>query len=294
MINKPLSLVKTPLRYPGGKSRAIKTIEQYLPESFVEYREPFIGGGSIFIYLKQKFPQVKFWINDLNVELFYFWQQAQQNLDTLINEIYHIKKTHTDGKNLFYELLKVNTEELSPLERAVRFFVLNRVTFSGTVESGGFSIQAFNKRFTESSIERLTLLETILKDVKITNLDYSELLQAEGNEVFIFLDPPYYSATKSRLYGKDGNLHTIFDHQRFAETTHQCSHQWLITYDDSPKIRDYFLDCHLYEWELQYGMNNYKQGKAEKGKELMITNYSLKLNQTLSSSHQQQLSLDLF
>jgi DNA adenine methylase len=161
----------------------------------------------------------------------------------------------------------------------VRFFVLNRITFSGTIESGGFSLESFYQRFTHSSIDRLEKLETILTaDIKITNLDYSQILNMDGNDVFIFLDPPYFKAEKSKLYGKRGNLHTGFDHLRFAEILKECPHQWLITYDDSPEIRDNFHWANILEWELQYGMNNYKQKKAEKGKELFISNYQIKLN----------------
>lgn len=170
--------------------------------------------------------------------------------------------------------------------------MLNRITFSGTVESGGFSEQAFQKRFTESSIKRLEQLEIILKDVKMTNLDYREVLLEPGENIFTFLDPPYLAATPSRLYGKDGNLHTSFDHKRFANTMKHCQHQWLITYDNSPEIKTDFADFNIIEWELQYGMNNYKQGKADKGKELIITNYPV----TIKQDHPkiEQLSLDLF
>lgn len=51
--------IKSPLRYPGGKSRAIELISTLVPE-FQEFREPFVGGGSVFIYLKQKYPNKKF------------------------------------------------------------------------------------------------------------------------------------------------------------------------------------------------------------------------------------------
>ena len=44
---------KSPLRYPGGKSRAIKILKDYFPKNFSEYREPFFGGGSVGIYLSQ-------------------------------------------------------------------------------------------------------------------------------------------------------------------------------------------------------------------------------------------------
>lgn len=285
-------LIKTPLRYPGGKSRAIQDIETHFPvnlSQFNEYREPFIGGGSVFIYLKQKYPHLTYWINDLNPELYYFWKIAQSDLDKLITEIKYIKNNNQDGKALFQNLTSIDTTNLTELERATRFFILNRITFSGTVEAGGYSEQAFLRRFTDSSIARLAKIESILKDVKITNLDYSQLLETSEKKVFIFLDPPYFTATKSRLYGKRGNLHTNFEHQQFANKLKECSHKWLITYDDSVEIRKNFYFAHIYEWELQYGMNNYKQKKANKGQELMITNYLVKQIKKES----QQLSLNL-
>ncbi|MBD6618394.1 DNA adenine methylase [Komarekiella sp. 'clone 1'] len=293
-------MIKSPLRYPGGKSKAINQIVEYLPENFAEFREPFVGGGSVFIYLKQKFPDLKFWINDLNRELFLFWKCAQCDIANLVKEVRHIKDKYTDGKLLFLELTSVDVNNLSDLERAVRFFVLNRITFSGTVESGGFSQEAFHKRFTDTSIERLEKLENILtKDVQITNFDYSHLLNTENKNVFLFLDPPYYGATKSKLYGKDGDLHTSFDHQKFAELLHQCHHPWLITYDNSLQIRENFKSANIAEWELQYGMNNYKQNGAAKGKELFITNYEVqydvdkKANNKNSVNSALQLSLDI-
>lgn len=269
-------MIKSPLRYPGGKSRSIKKIIKYLPDNFSEFREPFVGGGSLFIYLKQQYPHLKIWINDLNSELFLFWKIAQNDLEKMVKEIFNIKKSYLDGKKLFNELTNVSVDELSNFERAVRFFVLNRITFSGTVESGGFSTQAFQTRFTESSIERLEKLESILPGIKITNLDYSSLLKSCNKNIFLFLDPPYFTATKSKLYGKKGDLHTAFDHEMFSKLMKKCSGNWLITYDDCPKIRDNFKFFNIFDWEVQYGMNNYKQCSAAKGKELLISNYRAK------------------
>jgi DNA adenine methylase len=276
-------MIKSPLRYPGGKSRAIKSIAECLPEKFSEFREPFVGGGSVFIYLKQRFPNLKIYINDLNPELFLFWHLAKSDLSKLVSEVRQVKENSQDGKLLFAELANINVNTLSDLERAVRFFVLNRITFSGTIESGGFSLESFHKRFTNSSIDRLEKLENILtEDIKITNLYYSYLINETGKDVFIFLDPPYVKAEKSKLYGRKGDLHTGFDHQRFASNLKQCPHNWLITYDDCPEIRENFKWANIIAWELQYGMNNYKQKKAEKGKELFISNYEI--NQNLKKS----------
>ena len=60
---------------------------------------------------------------------------------------------------------------------------------------------------------------------------------------------------------------------QFAENMRKCRHKWLITYDDSPVIRDLFSFAEIQEWTLQYGMNNYRQRSAAKGRELFIKNY---------------------
>ncbi|WP_428009611.1 DNA adenine methylase [Baaleninema sp.] len=266
--------LRSPLRYPGGKSRALRRIFAKFPPQIEEFREPFVGGGSVFIEFKRLYPQIPVWINDLNPEVYCFWKAAQSQLPELVEKVRDIKANRQDGRELFEELANVDVEELSEVDRAVRFFVLNRITFSGTIEAGGYSQKSFEERFTDSSIARLSQLKSVLKNVKITNLDYSELLKKPGRNVLIFLDPPYFTATKSKLYGKRGALHANFDHQRFAKDLKACSHNWLITYDDCEEVRQDFEFANLYEWQLQYGMNNYKQGKAEKGAELFITNYS--------------------
>ena len=242
--------IKSPLRYPGGKSRAIQKLKRLLPDGFEEYREPFVGGGSFFIYLKQKLPHLKIWINDLNPEFYYFWKCAQIDAERLAREVLKVKKEQMNGQNLFDELLKTNIESLTEFERAVRFFALNRITFSGVVESGGYSQLAFEGRFTESSIERVAKMGRLLEGIKITTLDYRKLLADGGREAF--LDPPYFKAAKSRLYGKNGVLHTGFNHNEFTREMKRCKHWWLITYDDSPEIRANFSFARIYEWELQY------------------------------------------
>ncbi|MCC6299736.1 MAG: DNA adenine methylase [Anaerolineales bacterium] len=245
-------------------------------------------------YLKQRQPDLKIWINDLNAELYYFWKYTQVDSEHLAREILKVKKGRPDGQSLFDELVNVNAASLTEFERAVRFFVLNRITFSGVVESGGYSQLAFESRFTVSSIERVARIGRILEGIKITHLDYRELLKTGGKETFTFLDPPYFKATKSRLYGRNGILHTGFNHDDFAKEIKKCKHTWLIIYDDSPEIRENFAFANIYEWELQYGMNNYKQGKAEKGNELFIANYDLpRMTQRSNKEHQLTTQLAL-
>ena len=66
-----IKALKTPLRYPGGKSKAIKPLSPWFPQTISEYREPFIGGGSVYIHK----PNVQFnWINDLDKDLYSFYK----------------------------------------------------------------------------------------------------------------------------------------------------------------------------------------------------------------------------
>ena len=266
-------MIRSPLRYPGGKSRAIEKISAVIP-AFDEFREPFVGGGSVFIHLKQKFLHKKFWINDKYTELETFWQILKSDPENLLEQILKWKGEFADGKTL-YRFLRENIANFNEIETAAAFFIFNRITFSGTTEAGGFSQQAFEKRFTDSSIERLKPMPKILRNVKITNFDYEEILKASGENVFLFLDPPYFSATNSALYGKNGELHKSFDHKRFAENLRKCPHKWLLTYDDSPFIRELFSFANLTEQTFTYGMRNVTKDSKQAEQELFISNYNL-------------------
>ncbi len=276
-------MIKSPLRYPGGKSRAVDLIATLLP-SFDEFREPFLGGGSVFVYAKQKYPKNNFWGNDLYNDLFTFWKMCQTDTDAVIRKIRELKTAYPIGKDL-HKFLKENLGNFNDLEKAAAFFIFNRTTFSGTTLSGGYSEQANIGRFTESSIQRLNDFGKIIQGTKITNTDYSELVEQAGQNVFIFLDPPYFSATKSALYGKNGNMHKSFDHIRFAKTMKNCQHNWLITYDDSDYIRNLFSFANIMPWDLTYGMRNVTGSSDQTGKELFISNYLERL------PTQKQLSL---
>jgi DNA adenine methylase len=268
---------KSPLRYPGGKSRAIKFLINYLPE-FKEFREVFFGGGSLSFYLSQKFPDKTYKASDLNYELYCFWKQLQVAAAAVVDEVqkmYDEYKAGLDGKELFNKLVSRRETNITELQRAVDFYILNRITFSGVVDSGGYSQGSFEGRFTQSSIDRLTETANIIQHIQFYCEDYRFLLEQPGKEVFIFLDPPYYSATKSKLYGKNGILHTEFNHEEMLQALKQCKHKWLITYDNSSFIQDLYKDFFQVEWKLQYGMTNSNNSASRLGNELLIANYDL-------------------
>jgi DNA adenine methylase len=274
--------LKTCLRYPGGKSKATKTLAPWYPETFKEYREPFIGGGSVAFYITQAYPNVPVWINDLYVPLYNFWIQLRDNGNELSERLKEIKNRVSDfatqderdssHRELFDKLrVDINTQE--GLERAVSFFILNKCSFSGLTENSTFSPTASRSNFSFVGIEKLKEYSKLMKNWKITNIDYSEVMNASGEDVFVFLDPPY--DIKDFLYGKDREMHKSFDHELFAQNVYKCSHKFMITYNVNERLLELYKDYYLREWKLRYSMaHRGEKGTNENVKtELLVTNY---------------------
>lgn len=265
---------RSPLRYPGGKQKAIEQISRMFPSNAREYREPMVGGGSVFFHARNRDFARKYWINDLFTELVSFWRTGKdlELCNSLVNELKEFRSAHVSAEELKDYFLKAREEETEdPYRQAFLFFFFNRVTFSGTTRAGGFSASASQSRFTQSSIERLCLLPEALENTKITEMDFEEVIRTPGTDVFLFIDPPYYTASK--LYGRNGGLHS-FDHIRLASVLKKTNHKFLITYDDCEEIRNLYGWANLKEWRLQYGMNNCNTSNTSKiGSELFISNY---------------------
>lgn len=251
----------------------MKFLRGYIPP-YKEFREVFFGGGSLTFHLLQHDRNANYRASDLNHDLWCFWSSLRHQPNELIAGIQEIfdRYEKRNGKELFSTLVATRSDDLSILRRGIDFYVLNRITFSGVVDSGGYSEAAFSGRFTQTGIDRLQNLVPLMQKIEISHADYTSLLQLPGEEVVIFLDPPYFSATKSKLYGKKGKLHTGFDHYALQERLRSCPHKWLITYDNSDHIKELYKDHYQLEWQLQYGMTNKMVSSAN---EILIANYDL-------------------
>ena len=117
--------LKTPLRYPGGKSRACVKMDTYFPDlrNYDEFREPFLGGGSVAIHITKKYPNLDIWVNDLYEPLVNFWQQLQMFGYDLKSELVDLKKAnHTPDKarEIFLQSKeRINDKTVSNFDRAV-------------------------------------------------------------------------------------------------------------------------------------------------------------------------------
>ena len=269
---------KTPLRYPGGKSRACTKIGQFLPNMYTyrEFREPFLGGGSVAIYLTKMYPSLSIWVNDLYEPLVNFWKEIQHSGEELYTILSDLKIKHPNpdsAKELFLESKEIiNSQDKSKLERAVAFYVVNKCSFSGLTESSSFSAQASDSNFSMRGIEKLTGYQEIIQDWKITNLSYEDLL-TDWRDTFIYLDPPY--DIKDNLYGKSGEMHKKFDHDKFAKDCDDHTADMMISYNSSQLIKNRFKNWNAVEFDLTYTMRSVGDYMSDQQtrKELLLLNY---------------------
>ena len=275
--------LKTPLRYPGGKSRAVSKLFQYLPDlsQVKEYREPFIGGGSVAIEIGKRYPKLDIWVNDLYEPLYNFWRELQENGKEMRDQLVQLKNRHPEpvsARVLFQQskdYLNETPSNQSNLSRAVAFYVVNKCSFSGLTESSSFSKQASESNFSMRGIDKLPDYSLMIKNWKITNLSYEELF-CDSKSTFIYLDPPYEIG--SNLYGKRGNMHKGFDHDQFAVDCDRFVSPQLISYNSSQLIRDRFKEgWTAAEFAHTYTMRSvgcYNTDQASR-KELVLTNYEM-------------------
>ena len=269
---------KTPLRYPGGKSRAWIKIDTFFPDlsKYSEFREPFLGGGSVAIHVTKKYPKIKIWVNDLYEPLTNFWQQLQHEGNYIYKQLQQLKSRYPDpssARGLFLDAKKIiNDWKADAKDRAVAFYIVNKCSFSGLTESSSFSKQASDSNFSMRGIERIPGFSQLIERWKITGLSYEDMLSDEKN-VFTYLDPPY--DIKDNLYGKKGNMHKSFDHDQFASNCdHHTGHQ-LISYNSSQLVKDRFSGWNVSQFNHTYTMRSVGQymKNQQQRQELVIYNY---------------------
>ena len=265
---------KTPLRYPGGKSRAIKFLDKHIPRRFEKYVEPFLGGGSMALHITQERPRTYIWVNDLYYPVYAFWKTLQQDGERLTYELRELKTELGESIEAHKEAFDNAKKQLDAgdvYSTAFNFYILNKCSFSGLSATSSFSKMASYQNFTLRGIDKLPAISEIIQFWKITNHDYGEFLY--GDDAILFLDAPY--DIKTSLYGSNGDMHKGFDHELFAAQCCNSEQKCMITYNSDLYVKERFPKWKQKDWELTYTMRstgNYNKNQ-KKRKELLLLNY---------------------
>lgn len=294
-------MIKGIFRYPGGKSK--KSVREKIlsrfPDNYSEFRDVMVGGGGIFFAIDTS---INRWINDVDPYLMSVYFALKDRSDEFIKTCQVILPHQKDealvsikpgGKVIHNYRLKSKFDFFAKNEKcdpALRYFFIHRTVWAGRVNYEMPSRMYFSNHNGWNIVKtnRLNEAAEYLKNTKITCGDYEHMLFAEGKNVLVYIDPPYYINTllppNSRLYRFN---FTKEDHKRLSELVKKCPHKVMLSYDNDPYIRQLYKGFNFgkglgvthargEEW-LYCGTSSVKSdGQSDKkrvGKELIITNY---------------------
>lgn len=296
--------LRSPLGYPGGKYSALPQILPLIPEGIQDWRECFFGGGSVTLGFMQsnKCKAKTFTVCELAPEVWAFWQgtklhapevkeqvkqwmREKMPLQARANEMMGAggemdsQKVYDEaiqqGRELWEWAANIDCSNLSLIERAARFYIVNKISFSAMGDSGTLSKDRF-MAFRETQTDRLVQIQPLLKNIDIRNVSFEEMFyDGDKEKTFMFLDPPYIAQEGSGLYGRKGDTHKKFPHELLAKMCREANFRWLMTIDDSIKARRLYRGMELKEFNLTYTMALENSKDALAGEELFIANYSI-------------------
>ena len=280
--------INSPFRYAGGKFYARKLIIEHIPKHNC-YIEPFAGGASIF-FVKIKVDNNC--LNDIDPDLMNCYKIIRDYPDALIERLKDEKATKE--RHAFY---KKEYQAKTELDRAVRWFYLNRTSYSGIMNYQN-CYWGYGDKYSmrpENWPRNILRTSTKLQGVKLTSFDFERVIEEAPDDSFLFIDPPYFNADQDKFYQfsfkKD-------DHFRLNEILkkHKNRIKFLITYDNSQEIKelyDWVTEIHEKEWNYTINRTDDQKngsdirGARYKGREIFIVNY-------LSNKQEELIPRDLF
>lgn len=239
----------TPLfGYPGGKTQHLDKIIPGLTRHLrpgVQFREPFVGLGSVSTYFSERELITDLWINDKDPGIAALWTAILRH-PRLLQKRLCVQPSVELFRQFRHKLLEVkdlpdNSEELVDL--GFIKMAEHLMSYSNLGERSGGPRTEISSRYNSRELgQKIGWRSDILSRIAVrcTCLDFADVLADDSTECVYYLDPPYWSA------GKD--LYRYFfheaDHVRLATLLRKLKAQWLLSYDDSPEIRQ------LYSWAV--------------------------------------------
>jgi len=226
LVQKQKFYGKPFLKWAGGKTQLLDEIEKRLPEEILKnkkiesYYEPFIGGGSVFIYLKNNYNIENSIISDINPELILTYKIIQKHPEELIQILKIMKeeylKSNKEKRKEYYLSVRnsfnkyvgtINYEKTDKknIQRAAQLIFMNKTCFNGIFRlnsEGKFNVPMGKyknpKIYDEDNIFEVHKL--LNDNVIIKTQDYLNSENDIKQNYFVYLDPPYRPLTKTSSF----------------------------------------------------------------------------------------------
>jgi DNA adenine methylase len=252
--------MKGPLNYIGGKSRFVTTILPMIPEHLT-YVEPFSGGAQIFF---RKDPAKVEVLNDLDGELVNFYRVCQSHYEELLRYL----RFMVVGRDWYKRLQATPPESMTDIQRAGRYFYLQKSTFGGRVAKQSYAVHVLQPSHFSTAKLAKVIEDTHkrLDGVQIESVSYEKVIRKyDRPSTFFYIDPPYY--------GVKGLYRFDFEHIQFeqlAEQLRTIRGKFLLSVNDRPELREIFKGFHLTMITVSYSLQKHA---GRRYGELLIDNY---------------------
>ncbi|WAS06582.1 DNA adenine methylase [Gloeomargaritales cyanobacterium VI4D9] len=265
--------INSPFKWVGGKSRLRNDIVAILP-SHTCYVEPFCGAAWV---LFGKPPSPVEVLNDKDQELINFFRVVREKPEELIRAF----DLELVSRAEFDRLAQLDTEKLTDVERAHRFYYLIMAGWGGELDYPRFQTSISDGGHGNRLIGALKTLRSRiepvydrLKTVIIECLDWKQCFQRYDREgTVMYLDPPYPGNGCNYFH----NMKKWDEHREMAQILSRTNCKWILSSYDTPEIRELFANQkEIYFTCVQSfsGMKIKKNSKERKlNKEVLITNY---------------------
>ncbi|MGM9782038.1 MAG: DNA adenine methylase [Paludibacteraceae bacterium] len=270
----------SPLRYPGGKGRLIGLMKDVINLNELNggiYIEPYAGGAALALSLVMDGYMNNIVINDYDKSIFAFWHSVMYHTNELVDKILSTDITIEEWKQ--QRNVQRCKETASIIDLGFSTFFLNRTNRSGILKAGVIGGIAqngtykINARFNKEALVNKILNVASYRDrITVSNFDAIQLISRYRNinpQNLLFLDPPYYVKGRD-LYTR---YYRDYDHTNLAQVIQRRHNlNWVMTYDEHPKILDLYDDCNITKYQLAYSA-----GKSRQGTELLISSRELQM-----------------
>lgn len=254
---KPINPINPPAPYMGGKRLLAKTlIERIEKINHQCYAEPFFGMGGVFF--RRPFQAEAEVINDVSKDVTTFLKVLQRHFVEFVS----FMRWHVTTRSEFDRLKNTDPETLTDIERAARFFYMQKLSFGGKVAGRSYGYSPEEKgRFDITRIEaNLEELHERLAAVQIENLDYADFIQRYDRPTTLFyIDPPYYDCEND--YGK--NVFSKEDFENLAGILFAIKGKFILSLNDTPEVRKIFKS-----FALETVTTTYSAGGGDKSKKV--------------------------
>lgn len=279
-----MSIHYSPLRYPGGKNCIFPFVSKIFYENKLigaSYAEPYAGGAGLALRLLFEGYVDHIYINDLDKSIYAFWTGILNRPDEFCEWLEKVDVTIPNWNK--YKEIQRYSDDVDYFELAKSTFFLNRTNISGVIkggviggqlQKGKYKIDArFNKQDLISRIQKIAFIKDRITVTNLDGLSFIGKLDKKNEEIFIYLDPPYYQKGAD-LYM---NFYSKEDHKRLSKHVHKMQKKWMVSYDN----HDFILNLYAEQNKIVYKLSQAASNRI--GDEILIFSNGIEFKESMNT-----------